>query len=181
MEDWILVIRVGQINRELLSLLPTLLTCGTPKIVPEETNSPVVCWKLLAKCKVLRKRSLSTFFYFHLWFKVSKTNCCFYGYFMTLFHPLRLFIFMCSIVKWKNDKAMANEEEAIVGLCHVADRREATYDSRWCRIFRSPVQDWGWRKDPNQFHVLPAIIDVTGWLRVATGGRKWHTRCSTVL
>ena len=126
MVDWFLVIRVGQINWALLSLMPTLLPCGTPKIVPEETNSPVVCWQLLAKCTVLRKRSLSTFFFLHLWFKVSKTNCRFYGYFMTLFQPLRLFSAMCSIVKWKSDKTKVNEEEEIAGLCHVANRREAT-------------------------------------------------------
>ena len=45
---------------------------------------------------------------------------------MTLFQPLRLFIVMCGIVKWKNDKTTANEGEDIVGLCNVANRREAT-------------------------------------------------------
>ena len=60
---------------------------------------------------------------------------------MTLFQPLRLFNVMCGIVKWKNGETTANEREDIAGLCQIANRREATYDSRWWRIFRSPVQD----------------------------------------
>jgi len=51
---------------------------------------------------------------------------------------------------------------------------DGEYSALWCR-------NWGLRKDMNQFHVLPADIDVTGWLWVATGGRKWHTCCCTVL